>query len=115
MLDTGGPPSFGWRDRPESEPATLFRHMTLPAFPGFARASYVFGSAEARAAARMGSECAPCVDAALEDPDSCDELRRRLHAEQPGSYAATSRDADAIEQGAGMVRAVPGLGGQANS
>ena len=35
MLDTGGPPSFCWQDRPESELATLFQHMARLAFPRF--------------------------------------------------------------------------------
>jgi len=35
MLDTGGPPSCCWRDRPENDTATRFQHMALPAFPRF--------------------------------------------------------------------------------
>jgi len=35
MLDIGGPPGSLWRDRPEDDPAALFQHMTLPAFPRF--------------------------------------------------------------------------------
>jgi hypothetical protein len=35
MVDTGGPPSSLWRDRPENHPTGLFEHMALPAFPRF--------------------------------------------------------------------------------
>ncbi len=35
MLDTGGPPSSLWRDRPENDPTALFQHLALPAFPRF--------------------------------------------------------------------------------
>jgi hypothetical protein len=39
---------------------------------------YVFPPAEARAAARLGIRVRTCVDAALEDPETREELRRRL-------------------------------------
>ena len=39
---------------------------------------YVFAPAEARAAAGLGIRVRTCVDAALEDPESREELRRRL-------------------------------------
>jgi hypothetical protein len=31
MLDTGTPPSFGWRHRPENDSVAFFEYMTLPA------------------------------------------------------------------------------------
>jgi hypothetical protein len=39
---------------------------------------YVFPAAEARAAARLGIRVRTCVDAALEDPETREELCRRL-------------------------------------
>jgi hypothetical protein len=39
---------------------------------------YVFAPPEARAAARLGIRVRTCVDAALEDPETREALRRRL-------------------------------------
>ena len=35
MLDTGGPSSCSWGERPENDRVTLFQHMAIAAFPRF--------------------------------------------------------------------------------